>query len=100
MYLSRFQLFNYKSFSNSGLLEFTPGINIVVGQNNVGKTALLEALTLNFTDIPHRSTKTLSKPSSYIDPQSKINITLTFEQHEFYSLMDGHFPDFSQDLRK
>ena len=89
MYLSKFQLFNYKSFSNSGLLEFTPGINIVVGQNNVGKTALLEALTLNFTNIPHRSIKTLPSTSSYIEPQSKTNITLTFERHEFHSLMNG-----------
>ncbi|OYD90238.1 chromosome segregation protein SMC [Nostoc sp. 'Peltigera membranacea cyanobiont' 210A] len=89
MYLSKFQLFNYKSFFNSGLLEFTPGINIIVGQNNVGKTALLEALTLNFHDIPHRSIKTLASNSSYIDPKSKANITLTFTQHEFYSLMNG-----------
>lgn len=89
MYLSKFQLFNYKSFFNSGLLEFTPGINIIIGQNNVGKTALLEALTLNFTDIPHRSIKTLPSKSSYIDPQSKVNVTLTFEQHEIYSFMNG-----------
>jgi AAA15 family ATPase/GTPase len=50
MYLSKFQLFNYKSFLDSGLLDFTPVINIIVGQNNSGKTALLEALALNFDD--------------------------------------------------
>lgn len=59
MYLSKFQLFKYKSFLDSCLLEFTPGINIVVGQNNAGKTALLEALSLNFDNILHRSIKTL-----------------------------------------
>jgi AAA15 family ATPase/GTPase len=61
MYLSKFQLFNYKSFLDSGLLEFTYGINIIVGQNNSGKTALLEALTLNFDNVPHRSIKTFPK---------------------------------------
>jgi AAA15 family ATPase/GTPase len=64
MHISKFQLFNYKSFQDSGLLEFTQGINIIVGQNNAGKTALLEALTLNFSDVPHRSIKTLNNPLS------------------------------------
>jgi AAA15 family ATPase/GTPase len=47
MYISRFQLLNYKSFQDSGVLEFQPGINIIVGANNSGKTALLEALSLS-----------------------------------------------------
>ena len=51
MYLSKFQLVNYKSFRDSGLLEFKPGINIIVGTNNSGKTALLEALLLKFQRI-------------------------------------------------
>jgi len=58
MYISYFQLFNYKSFRDSGALEFKPGINIIVGANNAGKTALLEALSLNFENNPHRSLKT------------------------------------------
>jgi predicted ATPase len=58
MHISRFQLLNYKSFRDSGVLEFQPGINIIVGANNAGKTALLEALSLNFENNPHRSLKT------------------------------------------
>ena len=41
------------------MLEFQPGINIIVGANNSGKTALLEALSLNFEKKSHRSLKTL-----------------------------------------
>lgn len=58
MHISRFQLLNYKSFRDSGALEFQPGINIIVGANNAGKTALLEALSLNVENNPHRSLKT------------------------------------------
>jgi len=58
MHISHFQLFNYKSFRDSGALEFKPGINIIVGANNAGKTALLEALSLDFENNPHRSLKT------------------------------------------
>lgn len=64
MYISRFQLLNYKSFRDSRVLEFQPGINIIVGANNSGKTALLEALTLNFKTSPHRSIETLPQPYS------------------------------------
>jgi len=92
MYLSKFQLFNYKSFLDSGLLEFTPGINIIVGQNNSGKTALLEALTMNFPNEPHRSIKTLPYLSSRIDEKSKIEISLTFQKDEFRALIDQLLP--------
>jgi predicted ATP-dependent endonuclease of OLD family len=55
MYLSKFRVQNYKSFSNSGEIEFKPGINIIVGQNNSGKTALLEALVIgNVESKPHK----------------------------------------------
>jgi len=88
MYLSKFQLFNYKSFLDSGLLEFTPGINIIVGQNNSGKTALLEALALNFDNVPHRSIKTLPSSSSRIDDKSRVKISLTFTKDEFILFLD------------
>jgi AAA15 family ATPase/GTPase len=94
MYLSKFQLFNYKSFLDSGRLEFTPGINIIVGQNNSGKTALLEALALNFDNVPHRSIKTLPDPSSRIDEKSNIEISLTFHKDEFRALIN-QFPPHS-----
>jgi recombinational DNA repair ATPase RecF len=45
MYISKFQVINYKSYRESGDVEFKPGFNILTGQNSAGKTALLEALT-------------------------------------------------------
>src|SRR5919199_5827157 len=87
MYLSKFQLFNYKSFFDSGLLEFSPGINIIVGQNNSGKTALLEALTLNFDNAPHRSIKTLETPDSKIDSESRAEIVLHLDKGELRTLL-------------
>jgi AAA15 family ATPase/GTPase len=44
MHISRFQLLNNKSFRDSGALEFQPGINIIVGANNAGKTAPLKVI--------------------------------------------------------
>ncbi|MHC5727501.1 MAG: AAA family ATPase, partial [Nostoc sp.] len=72
MFISNFQVFNYKSYLDSGLIQFTPGINIIVGQNNSGKTSLLEALTLNFDNKPHLSLKTLPTRYSIINQESQV----------------------------
>lgn len=70
MYISKFQICNYKSFKDSTLLEFKPGINIIIGQNNVGKTAFLEALELNFSDHPHKNIRKLQK----LQPQKNVSL--------------------------
>ena len=57
MYISKFRVENYKSFSDSGEIEFKSGINIIVGQNNSGKTALLEVLSNKYEQITHKSEK-------------------------------------------
>ncbi len=62
MYIARFKIENYKSFLSSQELDLTPGFNVVVGPNNVGKTALVEALSLRFDNRPHRSMTTFPHP--------------------------------------
>src|SRR4028119_112515 len=93
MYISRFQLLNYKSFQDSGVLEFQPGINIIVGANNSGKTALLEALTLSFKTSPHRSIETLPQRNSTPIRKSVANVTLIFTKAEIHSLFDNLSPN-------
>jgi len=48
MYISKFQVLNYKSYRDSTEIELKRGFNILTGQNSAGKTALLEALSLDF----------------------------------------------------
>ncbi|MCU0547687.1 MAG: AAA family ATPase [Oscillatoriaceae cyanobacterium Prado104] len=101
MHISRFQLFNYKSFRDSGALEFKPGINIIVGANNAGKTALLEALSLNFETSPHRSIETVPQPNSTPKPKSVAKVTLIFTKAEIHRLFDdlpaNHYVGLSSD---
>jgi AAA15 family ATPase/GTPase len=78
-------------------MEFTPGINIIVGKNNAGKTSLLEVLTLDFENQPHRildfekypdrSLRTLQKKGVTLKKESKIEITLHIEKEELRSFM-------------
>jgi putative ATP-dependent endonuclease of the OLD family len=47
MYIARIQIQNYRCFRQS-TVEFQPGLNVIIGENNAGKTTLLKALALVF----------------------------------------------------
>lgn len=67
---------NYKSLLESPKLVFSPGINVITGQNNAGKTALLEAISLAFAANPHRSPRTVPTPLAQPDPTSWVEVTI------------------------
>jgi putative ATP-dependent endonuclease of the OLD family len=47
MYISSVRIRGYRCFPDS-CIEFRPGINVIIGENNAGKTAILRALGLIF----------------------------------------------------
>lgn len=55
MKLARLRVRGFQSFEDTGEIEFADGINLIVGQNNSGKSALLRALQLSFADDRHRN---------------------------------------------
>ena len=78
MYITKFQIIDYKSFLRSQELHLTPGFNVIVGQNNVGKTALVEALSLRFNNKPHRSVRTLPRPEMH-EALGTSNVEIAFQ---------------------
>ena len=44
MWISELQVINVKSFADSGLLQLSKGINVIVGKNNAGKSTLLQCV--------------------------------------------------------
>ncbi len=78
MYITKFQIIDYKSFLRSQELHLTPGFNVIVGQNNVGKTALVEALGLRFKNEPHRSVRTLPRPEMH-EALGTSNVEIAFQ---------------------
>src|SRR5277367_1967624 len=92
MKIAEFRISNYKSFNDSEPIKLGPGFNIVAGQNNAGKTALLQALSLTFRNHPHRSLAT--RPSSaegYPASESVIDLTFNTSGPEISSLLPQEY---------
>lgn len=54
MYIENLSLKNYRNYENF-ITEFTPGINLIIGKNAVGKTNLLEAIYFLENGRSHRT---------------------------------------------
>lgn len=87
MYISKVQVTSYKSYHESGEIEFKPGFNVVVGQNSAGKTALLETMQLQFIGNPHRSPKTVPAPGEAMALASSVRITFVLTRQELLHLL-------------
>lgn len=82
MYISKFRVHNYKCFLDSQELIFNPGINVIVGPNDIGKTALLEALSLGFSNVPHMNA--LEKNG---DKSSYAELTISMNKSELRNII-------------
>lgn len=87
MHISKFQLINYKSFRESDELILNPGMNLIVGQNNAGKTTLIEGLSLRFSLKPHRTLGQSTESDSRTPVQSIARVTFTLSHEELWSLL-------------
>jgi predicted ATPase len=87
MHISRFQLNEYKCFHRSEEIHLEPGINIIVGQNNVGKSAFLETLSLRFTNQPYKSSRITRSPRAIANLGSWANLSLTLSKNELFAIL-------------
>ena len=55
MRLRSIRVLGFQSFSDSGEVVVEEGFNLVIGQNNSGKSALLRAMTARFANDRHRT---------------------------------------------
>lgn len=82
MYVSGVRLRNYSSFEDSGQIELSPGINLFVGPNNCGKSALLRSIVSPMPNNPHRGSGDLpiQPPPSSVELQITITIGDLYER--------------------
>jgi predicted ATP-dependent endonuclease of OLD family len=99
MRISSFKIQNYKSFLSSDEIKLSSGFNVIVGKNNVGKTALVEALTMRtedrqLQDKPHRSSKTVPYIGATPPEFSRVDISFELDGDELKNILADKLPDF------
>jgi putative ATP-dependent endonuclease of OLD family len=53
MYISRIEIENYRCFGKKQIIKLRPGVNVFIGENNSGKTTVLNALGFIFDKRGH-----------------------------------------------
>lgn len=87
MRIASIKINNYKSFYEPEEVKLTSGINIVIGKNNSGKTAFLQAASLRFGRIPHKSPKTIPHSDSPIlNDVSSAEVVFEVQETELLEL--------------
>src|SRR5438046_2226787 len=72
MWIKSFRIQNFMSFEDSGRHELSRNMNIIVGQNNAGKTALLKGISMRLRNTPHRNS---SFPTNHAyNPESAVDL--------------------------
>lgn len=68
MYLSSIQIKNFRCFDDQvHTIEFNPGLTVLVGENDSGKSAILDAIkiVLGTTDLGWSTFKIVANHSTY-----------------------------------
>jgi energy-coupling factor transporter ATP-binding protein EcfA2 len=83
MILRSFRIRNFKCFRDTGVIQLKPGFNVLVGQNNSGKSTIIQALRQIGFKKPHRASTT--KADEALDPYSILELALEVDAREFKS---------------
>jgi predicted ATP-dependent endonuclease of OLD family len=81
MYISSIRIQNYRCFQDN-TIDFTQGLNIIIGENNSGKTTVLKALQLVFnrSNTEKPAIEDFYKKISSFDVPPEIKITVTIKE--------------------
>ena len=81
MRISKVKLNNYVCFYDAPEFELEPGINFIVGKNNAGKTALIDALC-GRPGTPYKMPRDRSSPLSMTDGANVTSSTIKYQFSE------------------
>ena len=67
MYIQKVKLQNFRSFGDEGICFLFKGINAVIGENNNGKTALIDAIRIAFSCVLYKKDIFFSKTDFHVN---------------------------------
>ncbi len=96
MRIERLRILNYKCFKETDWIPLAPSFNVVIGPNNSGKSAFLEAASLWFAGDSNRAKPHLSATIARGRPprsDSEVDVRFVLVKNELYHhlLQSGQF---------
>jgi putative ATP-dependent endonuclease of OLD family len=68
LYISEIHVKNFRVFDNEGIVaHFKKGVNAIIGENNCGKSALIDAIRIAFSTVPYRKDIYFYRTDFHID---------------------------------
>ncbi len=87
MFLKKINIKNFRGLKGT-TLEFNDGLNILIGENNSGKTSILDALRICFSYGNQIRNIFVSKSDFYIDKKNPNNELEDIEFHLFFEIQN------------
>jgi predicted ATPase len=94
MEIRTFRVLNYKSFREPAEITLQPGFNLITGRNSIGKTAILEALSLFIGSNPHRSQRTVPTANHSPSPNSIVDMSIRIGNEDLWTLLASNPGDY------
>ena len=67
MYIKRFVIKNFRIFDETGIeLIFNKGVNAIIGENNSGKSSVIDALRIAYSTVTYRKEIFFSKSDFHV----------------------------------
>jgi len=80
VYLSKIAIKNFRVFGEAGIEAiFNKGVNAIIGENNNGKSALIDALRIAFSTVPYKKDIFFNKSDFHINAKGEIAQTAQFD---------------------
>lgn len=77
-----------------GWIPLKPGFNVVVGENNCGKSTLLQGMSLQFTNTPHRTLATVPARGREPETNARVDVTMVLGAEELQAALE-RMPQFA-----
>ena len=97
MFLKRFEVKNFRCIKNASI-DFNKGVNILIGENNSGKTAILDALRVCLSYGKQRRDIWVSIDNFHLDKNNPDTVIEDIEFHLFFEIENEAEPGIYNDL--
>lgn len=100
MYLSQLRIKNFRLFKDETFIQLNNGVNVLVGENNAGKTAIIDAMRYALGTTSYETNPRVEE-DDFFDSNKEIEIVCTFtdinEPHSIieYLTLDKNTKEYS-----